>query len=218
MAPRRIDTGAVSEQSVSIDDNAGQPLVLRRIELQLDSPTADGDTVIRLLTNVPRSHCTARKVARLSGRRWNIESMFQRLESVLASEVAPLGQPHAALLAFGVAVLAYNVLAVLQAAVRAAHALPAGDIELSSYYFAVDIKAHYACMMVAVALAVWRIRRVDGAATGASVDADGGACRSGGVAQASTRAQDAQQERPCARGCGAASCLYRPGAQGRRVN
>ena len=152
----RIATGAVDEQQVTIADEAGQPLALRRIELHLDSPTEDGESVIRLLTNLPKSHFTARKVARLYRRRWNIETMFQRLESVLSSEVASLGQPRAALLAFGVAVLAYNVLAVLQAAVRATHDLQAAEMELSAYYFAAEVKAHYAGMMVAIAVAAWR--------------------------------------------------------------
>jgi IS4 transposase len=152
----RIATGTVYEQPVTMQDEAGQPLALRRIELHLDSPTEDGDTVIRILTNLPKSRFTARKVARLYRCRWGIESMFQRLESVLCSEVASLGQPRAALLAFGVAVLAYNVLAVLQAAVRATHDLQADEMELSSYYFAAEVRAHYAGMMVAVAVAAWR--------------------------------------------------------------
>lgn len=152
----RIDTGVLYEQQVALDDHTGQTLVWRRIELHLDSPTDDGETVIRLLTNLPKSYFTAGKVARLYRRRWNIETMFQRLESVLTSEVASLGQPRAALLAFGVAVVAYNVLAVLQAAVRCAHALQAGETELSSYYFAAEIKAHYAGMMVAIAVAAWQ--------------------------------------------------------------
>jgi IS4 transposase len=152
----RVETGIVYEQQVTIDDHAGQPLVLRRIELQLDSPTQDGDSVLRMLTNLPKSQFTAQEIARLYRRRWRIETMFQRLESVLCSEVASLGQPRAALLAFGVAVLAYNVLAVLQAAVRARHDLQASQIELSSYYFAAEIKAHYAGMMIAVAATAWQ--------------------------------------------------------------
>jgi len=39
--------------------------------------------------------------------------MFQRLEGVLHSEIGSLGHPRAALLGFAVAVLAYNVLAVI---------------------------------------------------------------------------------------------------------
>lgn len=154
----RIATGKLLEQQVSIDDNAGQPLLLRRIELQLDTPTEDGDTVIRLLTNLPREKVDAKQVAQLYRRRWRIETMFQRLESVLNSEITTLGQPRAALLAFGVAVLAYNVLAVLQTAVTVQHKLDqAGGIELSAYYLAVEIKAHYAGMMVAVALTAWQV-------------------------------------------------------------
>ncbi len=153
----RIATGQLLEQQVSIDDDAGQPLRLRRIELQLDTPTEDGDTVIRLLTNLPQEKVDATQVAQLYRRRWRIEAMFQRLESVLNSEITTLGQPRAALLAFGVAVLAYNVLAVLQTAVTAQHKLDqTGGIELSAYYLAGEIRAHYAGMMVAVAPSVWQ--------------------------------------------------------------
>jgi len=152
----RIDTGIVSEQKVALDDAAARQVVLRRIRLELDEPTEDGESVIALLTNLPRSHFTARKIARLYRRRWNIENLFQRLESVLHSEVTSLGHPRAALLAFGVAVLAYNVLAVLQAAVRATHDLQAADIELSSYYLATEIKAQYTGMMTAVVAMAWQ--------------------------------------------------------------
>lgn len=152
----RITTGAVREQAVVIEDEAGQALRLRRIEVQLDEPTEDGDTVIRILTNLPKSHFTARKVARLYRRRWQIEALFGRLESVLHSEIRSLGYPRAALLAFGVAILAYNVLTVLQSAVWAAHDLAEGDIELSPFYVATEVRAHYAGMMMAVAGAAWK--------------------------------------------------------------
>lgn len=153
----RIETGMVYEQPVGIADDAGNPVGLRRIELHLDTPTEDGETVIRLLTNLPKAQVKAKKVARLYRRRWNIETLFQRLESVLHSEIASLGHPRAALLAFGIAVLAYNVLAVLQEAVIAKHKLmEAGEIELSSYYLATEIRAHYAGMMIAVTVAAWQ--------------------------------------------------------------
>jgi IS4 transposase len=159
-APRqagRIATGTVFEQKVAKEDHAGQQVVLRRIRLELDEPTADGATVIVVLTNLPKSQCTARKIARLYRRRWDIENRFQRLASVRYSEVTSLGHPRAALLAFGVAVLAYNGLAVLQAAVRATHDLQAADIELSSYYLATEIKAQYTGMMTAVVALAWQV-------------------------------------------------------------
>lgn len=151
----RIASGAVYEQAVAIENDDGHLFRLRRVEICLDEPTEGGETVIRVLTNLPKSQFTARRVARLYRHRWQIESMFQRLESVLHSEVKSFGHPRAALLAFGVAVLAYNVLAVLQAAVRQAHELEAMDMVLSSYCLAGEIKTYYAGMMMAVAAAAW---------------------------------------------------------------
>ena len=152
----RIETGVVYEQMVSIEDDAENTHQLRRIELHLDQPTEDGDRVIRLLTNLPKS-LKAKQLARLYRRRWRIENLFQRLESVLHSEVSTLGVPGAALLAFGVALLTYNVLALLQRAVRVKHArtLDEAQMELSTYYIAVEIRAHYAGMLIAVAAATW---------------------------------------------------------------
>lgn len=148
-----IDTGVVHEQAVEIANGA---MPLRRVELHLQQPTEDGDTVIRLLTNLPASQFDACRVAQLYRQRWRIESLFQRLEAVLHSEVQSLGHPRAALLAFGVAVLAYNVLAVLQQAVCRAHALADSGMTLSSYYFAIEIRTHYAGMMMAVQPSAWQ--------------------------------------------------------------
>jgi IS4 transposase len=93
----RIETGVVYEQIVSIEDDDGVVHRLRRIEVRLDTPTEDGDMVIRLLTNVPDSRLGAKELARLYRRRWKIEAMFQRLENVLKSEIKGLGNPRASL-------------------------------------------------------------------------------------------------------------------------
>jgi IS4 transposase len=151
----RIETGSLCEQAVGLDDAAGQPLTLRRIELHLDEPTEDGETVIRMLTNLPESDFTPAEVAQLYHRRWRIENMFQRLESVLKSEVTSMGHPRAALLAFGVALLAYNVLSVIKAAISSAHDLEAMKIEISPYYLATEIRASYVGMVIAVPLKAW---------------------------------------------------------------
>lgn len=119
------------EQAVEIEDEAGQQLRLRRVELHPDYATEDGDTTIRLLTNLPISQFTPCRIARLCRQRWRIDSLFQCLESVLHSEVTSLGHPRAALLAFGVAVLACNILGVLQSAVWSARELHNSDIEFS---------------------------------------------------------------------------------------
>ncbi|MDY7233351.1 IS4 family transposase [Hyalangium rubrum] len=151
----RVETGVVFEQAVQIEDGTGRHLPLRRIELHLDEPTEDGDTVIRLLTNAPAERLGAQQVARLYRHRWSIEGMFGRLESVLHSEVRTLGHPRAALLALGVAVMAYNVLAVLQAAVEAEHESATAGLEVSSYFVAGEVKATYGGMMIALPAAAW---------------------------------------------------------------
>lgn len=152
----RVETGDVYEQAVEFSDEAGNTVTLRRIELHLKEPTQGGETVIRILANLPGQRFTAGEIARLYRRRWKIESMFQRLESVLNSEVRTLAHPRAALLAFGVAVLAYNVLTVLQTAVWAAHGLRDSDIELSPFYVAVEVRANYEGMMMATSLGSWK--------------------------------------------------------------
>ena len=151
----RAGTGVVFEQAVRIEDKTGRPLELRRIELRLDEPAEDGETLIRLLTNVPAERMSALDVAELYRRRWTIEAMFGELEAVLQSEVKSLGHPRAALLAFGVAVMAYNVLSVLQAAIEACHNPLGTGFEISTYYLASEVKSNYGGMVIAVPQKAW---------------------------------------------------------------
>ena len=147
----RIETGAVFEQLIWLDE--GQP-PWRRIELRLDQPTESGETTIRLWSNLPRE-VSAGKLAELYRKRWRIEGMFQRLESVLQSELRSLGHPRAALLGFAVAVLAYNVLSVLKRSVEHAHRDSAPELDVSTYYLALDIKTEYPGMLIAMPAEHW---------------------------------------------------------------
>ncbi|HVG57561.1 MAG TPA: IS4 family transposase [Hyalangium sp.] len=82
----RVETGVVFEQVVRMEGEAGRQLELRRIELQLDEPTEDGETVIRLLTNVPAERMSSLEVAELYRRRWTIEpGLFTKDGRSLAS-------------------------------------------------------------------------------------------------------------------------------------
>jgi IS4 transposase len=150
----RVETGRVFEQAVRLEDE-GRQVTLRRVELHLDEPTEDGETVLRLLTNVPAERMGAQEVAKLYRKRWSIESMFGRLESVFQSEITGLGNPRAALLALGVAAMAYNILAVLQAAVETEHRLDGANFQISSYYIADEVRSTYSGMMIAVPEVEW---------------------------------------------------------------
>ena len=67
----RGPTGLVYEQAVRVEGE--KPLELRRVEVHLDEPTEDGETVIRLLTNVPGERLGALEVAELYRKRWKVE-------------------------------------------------------------------------------------------------------------------------------------------------
>lgn len=149
------ETGVVHEQSVDFEGPDGSSLRLRRLEIHLNKPTEDGETIISLLSNLP-AQVSALEIAALYRRRWSIEKMFQKLESVLRSEIRTLGYPRAALFSFCVAVLAYNVLSMLQTAVEAEHHIvPRSPAELSLYYVADEVKTTHAGMMIAIPAEQW---------------------------------------------------------------
>jgi IS4 transposase len=151
----RIDTGRVFEQTIRATNDAGEVLILRRITVVLDKPTRDGDNEIHILTNVPRKDARARVIADLYRRRWTIETAFQELESVLAGEVNTLGYPKAALFAFCLALVAYNALSTLKAALRSVHGETVVAEDVSGYYVADEIKRVHDGMMIAIPEDEW---------------------------------------------------------------
>lgn len=150
------DDVEVWEQKVQLDNPAtGEPLIVRRLELRLPGPTRDGDKVIHVLTNLPARVASASVVATLYRKRWKIETLFQVLESTLESEQTRLGYPQAGLFAFCVSLVAYNVLAVVQAALRAVHGVKAAE-EVSVYYLVDEIKGVYRGMTIAIPADQWQ--------------------------------------------------------------
>jgi IS4 transposase len=148
----RTEPGQVREQVIEVTD---QPAPWRRIELALDAPTEAGETTIRLWSNLPEE-VGAERIAELYRTRWRIEGLFGRLESVLNSEAASLGHPRAALLGFPVAVLAHNVLALLQRCVAQAHQRrQEPPPEVSTYHLALQIKGSYEGLLIAVPPERW---------------------------------------------------------------
>ncbi len=150
----RIETGAVFEQQVRLSDGDGETIPVRRITVELDKPTRDGDTEIHILTNLPAEVADARTIADLYRRRWTVESAFGGLATCLNGEVNTLGYPKAALLAFCVALVSYNVLSVVKAAQRSVHGVEAVE-EVSGYYLADEIAGTHRGMMIAIPEDEW---------------------------------------------------------------
>ena len=113
-----------------LHDSDGQNLTVRRITVELDTPTRDGDPAIHLLTNLPRAQVRADRVAQLYRERWDIEYGFYVVTMTLTCELRSIGHPRAALFLFCMALLAYNARQVLYAALRTAHA--AAEVEALS--------------------------------------------------------------------------------------
>jgi IS4 transposase len=151
----RIETGAVFEQTLRAENDAGEVLFLRRVSVLLDRPTRDGDTEIHLLTNLPVRDARARVIAELYRRRWTIETAFQELEATLAGEITTLGYPKAALFAFWVALVSYNVMSTIKAALRAAQGAERITEQVSWYYLADEVRMNHRGMMRAIPKDEW---------------------------------------------------------------
>lgn len=149
----RIDTGVVFEQKVELT-NGTETMCIRRITIELDRPTENGDTEIHILTNLPRK-VTAQQVAAVYRSRWTIEGAFQKLTDVLRCEVETLGYPKAALFGFAVAVLAYNSYGVVKAALRSVHGAETIDEKLSDYHLTQDVVVTTPGMNIAIEPQAW---------------------------------------------------------------
>jgi len=152
------ETGWVAEQPIQVIGPDGQPVVWRRIRVLLHQPTRGGDEQVYLWTNLPAS-VTAETVARLYLKRWRIETAFQHLAQDLNTEIKTLGYPRAALFGFCIGLVAYNILAVLKAALRQVHGATAIDTQLSGYYVADEVSGTYRGMMIAIPPPEWQVFR-----------------------------------------------------------
>jgi hypothetical protein len=149
-------TGRVYEQAVELTFE-GVTRTLRRITVDLNQPTRDGDYQLHILTNLP-AKVSAVVVAKLYGKRWTIETLFLEVTQTLACEIDTLAYPKAALFVFCLALVVANAVAVIKAALRAAHGEEQAD-ELSGYYLALEIEQAHDGMMVALPPPRWALFR-----------------------------------------------------------
>lgn len=151
------ETGLIEEREVTIEDEFGHSFPARAIRVRLKSPTRDGDCELELLTNLPAT-VSAVVIAAAYGGRWRIETTFADLDRVFEGEIATLGHPRAALLAFSLALIAYNTLAVFQAALRRTHGAEKVQEEVSTYYIGLSASSSWSAMEIFVEPEVWTER------------------------------------------------------------
>lgn len=150
----RSETGMVYEQRMRIFDAKGGSITIRRVTVELNEPTRDGETEIHVLTNLPKK-ITPLPVADLYRRRWTIEIAFHELAKNLEGEIETLGYPRAALFAFCMALVCYNVLSVVLAALRAIHGAETIREHLSFYYLCDEVAATYRGLLIALGDEYW---------------------------------------------------------------
>ena len=153
-------SGLVYEQPMLVrDPESGETMRVRRITVKLTEPTRNGDTELHILTNVPTPRASAAQLARLYGKRWSIETAFFEITTTLSCEINTLGYPKAALFAFCLALMAYNAVSLIKAALRSAHGRQKINDEVSSYYLSLEIGRTYDGMMIAIPAPHWTFFR-----------------------------------------------------------
>ena len=156
-AAGRTQEGRLWEEDVAVPDGFGQELLCRRITLELDVPTANGERTIQLLTNLP-PEVTAATAADEYRSRWGIEQVFGELTLALHGEIETLGYPRGALLAYAIALVTYNVLSVVRAALRVAHGAERVEQEVSFYYLADEVSGVSRGLEIAIPAGEWTRR------------------------------------------------------------
>ena len=148
-------TGEVFEQRVYIThENAC--ITCRRIVVKLAEPTRHGDTEVTVFSNLPKTAASASKVAELYLERWSVEKMFQVITDVFSCELKALGYPRAALFVFCMAVIAFNILSTVKAALKAVHGVGKIEAGLSDFYVAEEVQGTFRGMMIALPTPVWQ--------------------------------------------------------------
>ena len=147
------DGGEVFEQT-GVVNYEGQSCRCRRVVVQLEQATRDGETEIALLTNLPESDAPSILVAQLYRKRWRIETLFQVATQTFHCEIKTLGYPRAALFSFCMALVAYNLVSTLTGVIASVHGSDCHD-KLSYYYLGEELDATYQGMMIALPPEDW---------------------------------------------------------------
>ena len=123
--------------------------------IQLHQPTRHGDREVAILTHLPPSVADAKTITKLYLKRWNIEGMFQVITDTFNCELNTLGYPKAALFVFCMAVVAFNLLSTVKAALKSVHGVGKVEAGLSDYYLVEEVQATYRGMAIALPAPLW---------------------------------------------------------------
>lgn len=148
----RISTGVVYEQEMKLSDT-DEAMTVRRITVELDEPTRDGDHEIHVLSNLP-SEVAATVVAELYRHRWEEETAFNVLQMTLTCEHPGVGHPQAATFLFCMSLLAFNLRQTVFAALFATHD-DEQVLETSHFHVSKNVSDKTEGMLIAITPQEW---------------------------------------------------------------
>jgi len=149
-----VEAGELFEQTIQIEYQE-YGLQLRRIVLRLAQPTRHGDQEIVILSNLPQTAASPTVVSQLYRERWQVEGLFLSVTTHFEGEIKTLAYPKAALFSFALALISYNILATLRAALTSVHGGEQGE-RVSDFYGVDEIQGTDRGMMIAIAPEHWQ--------------------------------------------------------------
>ena len=82
--------------------------------------------------------------------------MFQVVTDVFSCELKSLGYPRAALFVFCMAIVAFNLLSTVKAALKAVHGVGKIEAGLSNFYLVEEVRGTFRGMMIALPASSWQ--------------------------------------------------------------
>jgi IS4 transposase len=146
------ESGKLFEQTIQLTNG----VLVRRVVIHLKKPTRHGDEQVAILSNSP-VEIVASTIAELYVKRWKVETMFQVITDTFHCELNTLGYPRAALFVFCMALVSFNILSTVRAALKQVHGKETIETELSNYYVVEDVQSTWRGMEIAIPLEDWRI-------------------------------------------------------------
>lgn len=140
------------EQTLKLS-RAVDAMEVRRITIELDEPTRDGDTQIPIRSNLPAS-IDAFVIAEAYRHRWEEETAFYVLQRTLTCESTLVGHPQAELFLFCMAMLAFNLRPTIFSALFATPQKKEVE-QTSHYHISKEISNKTGGMLIALPESVW---------------------------------------------------------------
>lgn len=148
-------TGKVFEQDVAIEYE-GKSIISRRVVVRLNHPTRNSETEVAIFCNLKSVNADGIVISNIYLKRWSVEGLFQVVSDTLECEIKTLGYPKAALFSFCMALVAYNILSVIKAALGSVHGQQKIDAGISNYYLVEEIQTTYTGMAIAIPDVEWK--------------------------------------------------------------